>query len=295
MRNVTRHDPRAQAKRPAFRDTTESAPGRESRTRDKHEHGEESYRGHDRLTNRVALVTGADSGIGRAVAVAFAREGADVAISYLNEHEEAKVTERLVTAAGRRALLIPGDLSERSTCDRIVDATVGAFGRIDILVNNAAYRGRAVAKFEEIDDDRIAQAFRVNVIAMFHLVRRALPHMREGSSIINVASIQAYHPSAAILDYAATKGAIVTLTKGFAEEVIKRGIRANAIAPGPVWTPLVVEPFPRGEGRPFAERSPREHPASPADIAAAFVFLACDESRYVNGEVLGLISGTSAA
>ena len=291
MRSETQQDPKAQAKKPPFRDTTQSAPGHETKMRDKPDHGEESYRGYGRLTDRVALVTGGDSGIGRAVALAYAREGADVAIAYLNEHEDAKETERLVTAAGRRALLIPGDLSERSTCDRIVDATVGAFGRIDILVNNAAFQGKAVEKLEDIDDDRVEQAFRVNVVAMFHLVRRALPHMREGSVIINVASIQAYQPSAKILDYASTKGAIVTFTKGLAEDVIKRGIRANAIAPGPVWTPLIVQSFPEDKVKKFGEGSPMERPAQPAEMAPAFVFLASDESRYVNGEVLGLTGG----
>jgi NAD(P)-dependent dehydrogenase (short-subunit alcohol dehydrogenase family) len=291
MRNGSLHDPRAQAKRPPFRERPQRAPGWESRMREKPDHGEETYRGHDRLVNRVALVTGADSGIGRAVALAYAREGADVAIAYLNEHDDAKETERLVTAAGRRALLIPGDISDRATCDRLVDATIGAFGQLDILVNNAAYQGKAVDKLEEIDDDRVEQAFRVNVIAMFHLVRRALPHMKEGSSIINVASIQAYHPSPSILDYAATKGAIVTFTKGLAEEVIERGIRANAIAPGPVWTPLVVQSFTREKLKTFGAQSPMGRPAQPAEMAPAFVFLASDESRYVNGEVLGLTGG----
>lgn len=263
--------------------------------REKPDHGEETYRGYDRLAGRVALVTGGDSGIGRAVALAYAREGADVAISYLSEHEDAKETERLVTAAGRRAVLIPGDLSEAATCDRVIKTTVDAFGRIDILVNNAAFQGKAVEKLEEIDDERVEKTFRVNIIAMFRLVRRALPHMKPGAAIINVASIQAYQPSSPILDYAATKGAIVTFTKGLAEEVIKRGIRANAIAPGPVWTPLIAQSFPKEKVQRFGEGSPMERPAQPAEMAPAFVFLASDESRYVNGEVLGLTGGKPLA
>jgi len=263
--------------------------------REKPDHGEETYRGHGRLAGRVALVTGADSGIGRAVALAYAREGADVAISYLSEHEDAKETERLVTEAGRRALLVPGDLSDAATCDRVIESTVDAFGRIDILVNNAAFQGKAVETFEEIDDDRVEQTFRINIIAMFRLVRRALPHMKPGSAIINVASIQAYQPSSQILDYAATKGAIVTFTKGLAQDVIKRGIRANVIAPGPVWTPLIVQSFQEDKVQSFGEGSPMERPAQPAEMAPAFVFLASDESRYVNGEVLGLTGGKPLA
>jgi len=295
MRNELHQDPKTRAKKPPFREDTQPAPAREAAMREKPDHGEESYRGHDRLAGRVALVTGADSGIGRAVALAYAREGADVAISYLSEHEDAKETERLVTEAGRRALLIPGDLSDAATCDRVIKETVDAFGRIDILVNNAAFQGKAVEKLEEIDDERIDKTFRVNIIAMFRLVRRALPHMKPGSAIINVASIQAYQPSSQILDYAATKGAIVTFTKGLAEEVIKRGIRANCIAPGPVWTPLIVQSFPKEKVQSFGEGSPMERPAQPAEMAPAFVFLASDESRYVNGEVLGLTGGKPLA
>ncbi len=284
-------DPRNEGPKPPFKDGPQDGIARESRMRDKPDHGEESYRGHGRLTDRVALVTGGDSGIGRAVALAFAREGADVAIAYLDEHDDAKETKRLVEEAGRRALLIDGDLADKAVCDRIVDTVVDKFGRIDILVNNAAYQGKAVESFEELDAERVDRTFRVNILAMFHLVRRALPKIPKGGSIINVASIQAYNPTESILDYASTKGAIVTFTKGLAAEAIKRGIRANCVAPGPVWTPIIVQSFDKEKIQSFGKDSPMTRPAQPAELAPAFVFLACDEASYVNGEVLGVTGG----
>jgi NAD(P)-dependent dehydrogenase (short-subunit alcohol dehydrogenase family) len=255
------------------------------------DYGEESYRGFGRLKDRVAVITGADSGIGRAVALAFAREGADVVISYLNEHQDAQETKRLVESAGRRAALVAGDLAEEPQCRRVIEEAVRAFGRIHLLVNNAAYQGKAVEKFEELDAARIDRTFRVNVEAMFHLVRYALPHFQKGGAIITSASIQAYHPNASILDYAATKGAIVTFTKGLAQELIGRGIRVNCVAPGPVWTPLVAQSFDRDKLKEFGKNYPMERPAQPAELAPAYVFLASDESRYVNGEVLGVTGG----
>jgi NAD(P)-dependent dehydrogenase (short-subunit alcohol dehydrogenase family) len=288
---TTQGDPKDAQKKPPFRDGTQPAPGHESKMKDKPDYGEESYRGHGRLAGRVALVTGADSGIGRAVALAFAREGADVAIAYLDEHDDAKETKRIVESAGKKALLLAADLFDPNECHRIVDETVKAFGRIDILVNNAAFQGKAVESIDELDPERIERTFKVNIMAMFHLVRRALPSMKEGSAIINVASIQAYQPSHPILDYASTKGAIVTFTKGLAEEVIARGIRANVVAPGPVWTPLIVQSFDKEKIQSFGKDSPMKRPAQPAELAPAFVFLASDESSYVNGEVLGVTGG----
>ncbi len=255
------------------------------------DYGESSYRGSGRLVDRVALVTGADSGIGRAVALAFAREGADVAIAYLDEHEDARETKRVVEEAGRRAILLPADLAEPAACTRIVEDTVEAFGRIDILVNNAAYQGKAVDRFEEMTIERVERSFRVNIMAMFHIVRAALGHMPQGSSIINTSSVQAYHPSKSILDYATTKGAIVTFTKGLAQETIERGIRANVVAPGPVWTPLIAQSFDEERLRPFGKDSPMKRPAQPAELAPAFVFLASKDAQYINGEVLGVTGG----
>jgi NAD(P)-dependent dehydrogenase (short-subunit alcohol dehydrogenase family) len=284
--------PRDQHPQPPFRGEPEqTAPGREAAMRHEPDFGEQSYRGSDRLRDRIALITGADSGIGRAVALAFAREGADVAIAYLDEHEDARETQRLVEAAGRRALLLPADLAEAEECRRIVEDTVEAFGRIDVLVNNAAYQGKAVEAFADLDGERIERAFRVNVMAMFHTVRAALPHMPEGSSIINTGSIQAYQPSPSILDYAATKGAIVTFTKGLAQEVVTQGLRANTVAPGPVWTPLITQSFSKGKIERFGKDSPMARPAQPAELAPAFVFLASAESSYINGEVLGVTGG----
>jgi NAD(P)-dependent dehydrogenase (short-subunit alcohol dehydrogenase family) len=284
-------DPKDQGKKPPFPQNEQDHPGSDREMSPRPDYGEESYRGFGRLKDRVAVITGADSGIGRAVALAFAREGADVVISYLNEHQDAQETKRLVESAGRRAALVAGDLAEEPQCRRVIEEAVRAFGRIHLLVNNAAYQGKAVEKFEELDAARIDRTFRVNVEAMFHLVRYALPHFQKGGAIITSASIQAYHPNASILDYAATKGAIVTFTKGLAQELIGRGIRVNCVAPGPVWTPLVAQSFDRDKLKEFGKNYPMQRPAQPAELAPAYVFLASDESRYVNGEVLGVTGG----
>jgi NAD(P)-dependent dehydrogenase (short-subunit alcohol dehydrogenase family) len=237
------------------------------------------------------LITGGDSGIGRAVALAFAREGADVVIAYLENHDDAKETKAIVERAGRKALLVAGDIGDESHCLSLVRETVREFDRVDILVNNAAFQGKSVEHFEDIDAERVRRTFQTNIIAMFDLTRLVLPHMKPGSCIVNTASIQAYNPRASILDYAATKGAIVTFTKGLAQELIKRGIRVNCVAPGPVWTPLVVQSFPAEQTKDFGKDSPMGRPAQPVELAPAFVFLASDEARYVNGEVLGVTGG----
>jgi NAD(P)-dependent dehydrogenase (short-subunit alcohol dehydrogenase family) len=284
-------DPKEREPKPPFDEAEQSSPGSEQKMRVKPDHGEQSYKGLGRLERKIALVTGADSGIGRAVAIAFAREGADVAIAYLSEDEDARETQRWVEAAGRRALLVRGDLAEEKECASVVERTVKHFGRIDVLVNNAAFQTKEAESVDDLDASRVERTFRVNVIAMFHLVRHALAHMQAGGTIINTSSVQAYQPSFAILDYAATKGAIVTFTKGLALEVVRRGIRANCVAPGPVWTPLIAQSFSGEKLDKFGEQSPMERPAQPKELAPAYVFLACDESSYVNGEVLGVTGG----
>jgi len=261
----------------------------------KPDHGETSYRGSDRLLDKVALVTGADSGIGRAVALAFAREGADVAISYLDEHEDAKETQRLVEEAGRRALMLPGDLADSSFCEAIVAKTVEELGHVDIIVNNAAVQGKTVESISELTTDRLERTFKVNILAMFHIVRRALRDMKPGGTIINTGSIQAYQPKASILDYATTKAAIVGFTKGLALETIERGIRVNCVAPGPVWTPLIPQSFEGEKLEKFGQQSPTKRPAQPAELAPAYVFLASADSSFVNGEVLGVTGGAPLA
>ena len=284
-------DPKQKGPTPPFPKQEQQAPGTEQAMEPRPDHGESTYKGFGRLKDKAAVVTGADSGIGRAVALAFAREGADVLVSYWNEHEDARETQKLVEAAGRRAVLVPGDLAEESHCRRVIEAAAREFGRIDLLVNNAAYQGKAVEKLEEIDAQRLRRTFAVNIEAMFHLVRHALRWMTPGSAIINTASVQAYHPSPAILDYASTKGAIVTFTKGLAQQLIERGIRVNCVAPGPVWTPLVVASFSKDKNEQFGKGYPMERPAQPAELAPAYVFLASDESRYIVGEVLGVTGG----
>jgi NAD(P)-dependent dehydrogenase (short-subunit alcohol dehydrogenase family) len=284
-------NPRARGPRPPFPPQEQESNGRQAAMTPQPDYGLESYRGHGRLEGKIALVTGADSGIGRAVALAFAREGADVAIGYYSNRDDARESSRVVESAGRKAITIAADVGDDAQAREMVEQTVKHFGRIDILVNNAAQQGEEVERIEDIDAARVEQTFRTNVIGMFHLVRHALPHMGEGSAVINVASIQAYKPSAQILDYASTKGAIVTFTKGLAQSLIERGIRVNCVAPGPVWTPLVVQSFDAEKNASFGKDSPMGRPAQPAELAPAFVFLASSEASYVNGEVLGVTGG----
>jgi NAD(P)-dependent dehydrogenase (short-subunit alcohol dehydrogenase family) len=295
MHAVKNQDPRHRGKKPPFDENAQRHPGSETEMREKPDHGELSYRGAERLLDKVALVTGADSGIGRAVALAFAREGADVAIVYYDEHDDAKETERLVTQAGRRALLLPGDLADPAFCETIVTKTVEELGHLDIVVNNAAHQAKSAESFADLTAERVERTFRVNILAMFHIVREALEHMPPGATIINTASIQAYKPSAAILDYAVTKAAIVAFTKGLAPSAIEQGIRVNCVAPGPVWTPLIAQSFEGKKLKEFGKKSPMKRPAQPAELAPAYVFLASAESSYVNGEILGVTGGSPLA
>jgi NAD(P)-dependent dehydrogenase (short-subunit alcohol dehydrogenase family) len=283
-------DPRHAEPVPPFPEQEQTPPGREADMQPLADHGEESYVGHGRLTDRVALITGADSGIGRAVAIAFAREGADVLCSYWNEDDDAAETKRLVEAAGRRCVTVGGDIGDRAHCEQLVERTVGELGRLDVLVNNAAYQ-MAYDSFLEIPPDELEFVFRTNILAMFHLCQAAVPHMKPGSTIVNTTSIQAAQPSPQLLHYAATKGAISTFTKGLAQELGDRGIRVNAVAPGPIWTPLVVMSFPAEKNAQFGADTPLGRPGQPGELAPLYVFLACDESSYISGEVIGATGG----
>jgi NAD(P)-dependent dehydrogenase (short-subunit alcohol dehydrogenase family) len=246
--------------------------------------------GHGRLQDRAAIVTGGDSGIGRAVALAFAREGADVLVSYLEEHDDAAETKRAVEASGRRAIVVPGDIGDESHCGSLIERAQSEFGRFDILVNNAAWQIES-KPLEETSSDEIERTFRTNILSFFWLCRAAIPSLKPGSVIINTTSIQAYQPSPELVPYATTKGAIVTFTKALAQGLIERGIRVNAVAPGPVWTPLVVASFGGSDASDFGKDNPMGRPAQPAELAPAFVFLASDESRFVNGEILAVTGG----
>ena len=270
---------------------TNPPPGREAAMSPRPDHGERSYRGSGRLTGKVALVTGGDSGIGRAVALAFAREGADVAISYLDEHDDARGAARAVEEAGRRALTISGDIGSELHCRSLVDRTIRELGRLDVLVNNAAFQ-REHQDIAEFTAEEIERTFRTNVYAMFWLCQAALPHLPRGGAIINVASIQAYEPSPTLLAYASTKGAIVTFSKALSKQAIERGVRVNVVAPGPVWTPLIPSTMPDETLESFGEDTPVGRAAQPAELAPAFVFLASDESRYVTGLPMTIDAGS---
>ena len=254
------------------------------------DHGESSYKGSGRLTGKKAVITGGDSGIGRAVAIAFAREGADVLISYLNEHEDAESTKAMIEKDGAKAVLVPGDIQDADHCRAVIDKAMEAFGAIDILVNNAAHQ----ATFKEIEDISDAEwdlTFKVNIYAMFYLVKAAVPHMKHGSAIINTASINADAPNPILLAYATTKGAIQNFTAGLAQLLAKKGIRANAVAPGPIWTPLIPSTMPEEAATNFGKQVPMGRPGQPAELATAYVMLADPLSSYVSGATIAVTGG----
>lgn len=287
-------DPRPQGPQPPYPEQRQEPPGTESEMTPRADHGEDSYRGHGRLEGRVALITGGDSGIGRAVAIAFAREGADVLVSYLNEDEDARETVRQVERSGRRAIAVAGDIGDEPHCRKLVERTVSELGRLDVLVNNAAFQATHDSIVEHPSDE-IERIFRTNILAMFWLCKAAVPHMRPGAAIINTSSIQAYQPSPTLLPYSTTKGAIVTFTKGLAQELTPKGIRVNSVAPGPVWTPLIPMSTSEDSVAQFGAGNPMQRPAQPAEMAPPYVFLACDESRFVSGEILAATGGRVTA
>jgi NAD(P)-dependent dehydrogenase (short-subunit alcohol dehydrogenase family) len=265
-------------------------PGVQSQMEPRPDCGEESYRGHGRLSGKAAVITGADSGIGRAVAIAYAREGADVLISYLDEHDDAKETARYVQEAGRRAVLVDGDLTQPQHCRDIVGTAVEEFGRIDVLVNNAAYQ-MSHESFEEIPDDEWDFTIATNLSAMFHLCKAALPHMGPGSSIIGSSSVNSDSPNPTLAPYAATKAAIANLTASLAQLLGDRGIRVNSVAPGPVWTPLIPSTMDAEKVAEFGSNTPLGRPAQPVELAPVYVLLASDEASYVSGARIAVTGG----
>jgi NAD(P)-dependent dehydrogenase (short-subunit alcohol dehydrogenase family) len=290
------YDPQDPARQHAGPDEQQSGripyPGLTANMGDQPDHGEHSYRGSGRLRDRRAVITGGDSGIGRAVAIAFAREGADVLISYLPEEEkDAQETVRLVEEAGRRAVTVPGDIRDQTVCRLIIHRAVSDLGGVDILVNNAAYQMAQPGGITDISDEQFDRVLKTNLYAMFWLCREAAPQMAPGSSIINTASIQAQQSSAELLDYATTKAGIVAFTKALAQGLADKGIRVNSVAPGPIWTPLIPATMPAEKVQHFGEQTPMGRAGQPAEVAPAYVFFATQESSYVTGETLGVTGG----
>jgi NAD(P)-dependent dehydrogenase (short-subunit alcohol dehydrogenase family) len=256
----------------------------------KPDHGEESYRGSGRLTGKAAVITGGDSGIGRAVAIAFAREGADVLISYLNEHDDAKDTARYVEKAGRRCVLVAGDISDRAHAHTIIPKAVEEFGKVDVLVNNAAFQ-MSHDSIEEVSDEEWDHTLAVNLTAMFVLTKDAIPHMPSGGSIINSSSVNSDMPSPQLAPYAATKAGIANFTASLAQLYADKGIRANSVAPGPIWTPLIPSTMPPEKVESFGQQVPMARPGQPAEVAPVYVFLASDEASYISGARIAVTGG----
>jgi len=265
-------------------------PGHTNAMNPRPDHGEESYRGSGRLEGKAAIITGGDSGIGRAVAIAFAREGADVLISYLNEDDDAQDTVAWIEKAGRKAVAVPGDIGTPQHCRSIVEQAVEAFGRIDILVNNAAHQ-RTFSELADIPEEEWDATFRTNIHAMFYLTKAAVPHMKAGGAIINTTSVNADMPNQTLLPYATTKGAIQNFTGGLAQLLAEKGIRVNCVAPGPVWTPLIPATMPPEKVATFGENYPMGRPAQPRELAPPYVMLASDEASYISGATIAVTGG----
>jgi NAD(P)-dependent dehydrogenase (short-subunit alcohol dehydrogenase family) len=275
---------------PPFPPQQQSMPGETEQMSPVPDHGEHSYRGSGKLSEKKAVITGADSGIGRAVAIAYAREGADVLISYLNEHKDAEETKRWVEEAGRKAVLVPGDVQSSEHCRKIIDTAVKELGGIDILVNNAAHQA-TFNSLEDITDEEWELTFKVNIHAMFYLTKAAVPHMKPGSAIIDTASINADSPNPTLLAYATTKGAIQNFTAGLAQLLAEKGIRANAVAPGPIWTPLIPSTMDEKTTSSFGAKYPMKRPGQPAELATAYVMLADPLSSYTSGATVAVSGG----
>lgn len=276
--------------KPPFPSQSQPMPGYTRKMDPVPDHGESSYKGSGRLQGRKAVITGGDSGIGRAVAIAFAREGADVLISYLGEDEDAQETARLVEEAGRKAVLVKGDIQFPDHCRSIVDRAVGDLGGIDILVNNAAHQA-TFKEIGDISDDEWELTFKVNIHAMFYLSKAAVKHMAPGGSIINTASVNSDSPNPTLLAYATTKGAIQNFTAGLAQMLAEKGIRVNAVAPGPIWTPLIPSTMDEETVKNFGKQVPMKRPGQPAELATAYVMLADPLSSYVSGTMIGVTGG----
>ncbi|MEW5859711.1 MAG: SDR family oxidoreductase [Cyanobacteriota bacterium] len=260
-------------------------PGIESEMTPRPKADDGKYQGSNKLRDKVALITGGDSGIGRAVSIFFAKEGADVAIVYLNEHDDAKETKRLVEEQGRKCLTIPGDIGDEKFCQQAVENTVTEFGKLDILVNNAAEQ-HPQQSIEDITAEQLERTFRTNIFSMFFLTKAALKHLKEGSAIINTTSVTAYKGNQQLLDYSSTKGAIVAFTRSLSQSLVEKGIRVNGVAPGPIWTPLIPATFPEEKVASFGKQVPMQRAGQPEEIAPSYVFLASDDSSYMSGQIL---------
>ena len=275
---------------PPFPRQQQPMPGRSSAMDPQPDYGESSYKGSGRLEGKRAIITGGDSGIGRAVALAFAREGADVLVSYYDEDDDAKETQRMVQNAGRRCVLMPGDIKDPGHCRRIVEEAVRQFGGIDVLVNNAAHQA-SFSSIEDITDEEWDITFRTNIHSMFYLTKAAVPHLRTGSAIINTASINADTPSPQLLAYATTKGAIQNFTAGLAQLLAEKGIRVSCVAPGPIWTPLIPSTMPPEKIKDFGKQVPMQRPGQPREVAPVYVLLASDEGSYISGATVAVTGG----